>query len=152
MKYFALTILVLAFVLPASAKVTSTNKDTVQRLANELAKAFEAKDLGSLDAKKPYVGQVKIVIEHSLAGDDDKGRFVTRTFKTLKKAEQWLRSRATQDGPARETRKLQRCSNGVCRYNFSGGILHNHLYLKKFTYGSSGGRYYLKMIYLLDGD
>ena len=152
MKCLTLTVLLLAFVMSASASVPAAKKDTIQQLAKTLAKAYEAKSLGSLDAKKPYIGQVKIVIEHSLADDNDKGRFVSRTFKTLKKAEQWLRSRATDGMPARESRKLERCRSGICSYDFGGGILHNHLYLKKFTYGFSSGRYYLKTIYLLDGD
>src|SRR5262249_17387052 len=106
-----------------------------------------------LDAARPYLGSVKIIIEHSLMEDDAKGRFVVRNFKSLAKADQWLKSRETSDGfPARETRPLKRCQRGVCSFDFDGGINHNHLYLKKIAYGYSKGHPYIKTIYLLDGD
>jgi hypothetical protein len=54
--------------------------------------------------------------------------------------------------PGRESRPLVRCAKGVCTYNFDGGILHNHLYLKKISYGTRSGCPYIKTIYLLDGD
>ncbi len=145
-----LAILVLAFAL--SAKTFGQNKDSVQKLAKELAAAYEGKRLGSLDAKKPYRGSFKIVIEHSLAGDDEPGRFVTRTFSSMKKAEQWLRSRSHDGLPNRQSRPFKRCGTSVCSFDFDGGILHNQLYLKKFTFAKSGGKNYIKTVYLLDGD
>lgn len=146
----SLAILVLAFTV--SARTVTHSKDSVQKLARDLAAAYEDKKLGSLDAKKPYRGTFKIVIEHSLAGDEEPGRFVTRTFSSMKKAERWLRSRTTQGLPNRQSRKFKACGTSVCSYDFEGGILHNQLYLKKFTFGKSGGKYYIKTIYLLDGD
>jgi hypothetical protein len=117
MKYLALIVLLLAFTESASASVPVSKKETIQQLASSLAKAYKAKNLGVLDAKKPYIGQVKIVIEHSLAGDDDKGR-LTRTFKTLTKAEQWLRSRTRAGMPARAIRALDQCGKGFLRLQF----------------------------------
>jgi hypothetical protein len=108
--------------------------------------------MSGLDAQKPYLGTVRIVIENSLGEPNDKGRFVIRRFGSLAKAEAWLKSREHDEMPARESRPLQRCAKGVCTYNFDGGILHNHLYLKKITYGTRAGCPYIKTIYLLDGD
>ena len=126
---------------------------TIKQLENSLAVAFMEKTLSGLDAIRPFLGKVRIVIEHSLAGDNDSARFEIKDFKSLRQAEQWLKSRERDDGtPVREARPLLRCKGGLCLYNFEGGILHNHLYLQKFSYGLSRGRPYIKTIYLLDGD
>jgi len=127
-------------------------KQSIQDLAKAISEAYEGKTLGTLDAEKPYVGRVRIVIEHSLAEDNAKDRFVSRSFTSLAKAERWLKSREHEEMPARESRPLTRCRKGVCTYNFDSGILHNHLYLKKITYGLRGGCPHIKTIYLLDGD
>jgi hypothetical protein len=138
--------------LPAQAQSPS-GKQTIGKLEDSLAVAYMAKELGRLDAKRPYFGRVKIVIEHSLAGDDDKDRFEIKMFKTLASVEQWLNGREREDGtPFRESRDLLRCRNGLCIYNLDGGISHNHLYLKKFAYGYRRGRPFIKTIFLLDGD
>ncbi len=137
--------------LPVRA-VPQCKKQPIEDLAKAIAAAYEGKTLSSLDAQKPYSGRVRIVIEHSLAEDDAKDRFVIKWFTSLAKAESWLKSREREEQPGRETRPLVRCTKGVCTYNFDGGILHNHLYLKKTTYGIRGGCPYIKTIYLLDGD
>jgi hypothetical protein len=147
----ALALVLFALCLPVRA-VSPCKKQPVEDLAKAIAAAYEGKTLGSLDAQKPYVGKVRIVIEHSLGEDDDKDRFVIKSFTSLAKFERWLKSREHEEMPARESRPLTRCRKGVCTYNFDGGILHNHLYLKKITYGLRGGCSYIKTIYLLDGD
>jgi hypothetical protein len=148
----AFALILVIFSLPAQAQSPS-GKQTLGKLEDSLAVAFMAKELGKLDARRPYFGRVKIVIEHSLAGDDDKDRFEIKAFKTLASAEQWLNSREREDGtPFRESRDLLRCRSGLCTYNLDGGIGHNHLYLKKFTYAYRNGRPYIKTIFLLDGD
>lgn len=137
----------------SSSGGVAVSNSTIAQLENALAVAYMAKELGKLDAKHPLFGGVKIVIEHSLAGDTDKDRFEIKTFKTLAKAEQWLSSREREDGtPFRESRDLLRCRKGVCAYNLDGGISHNHLYLKKMYYGYRNGRPLIKTMYLLDGD
>ncbi len=127
-------------------------KQPIQDLAKAIAGAYEGKTLGTLDAQKPYVGRVRIVIEHSLADDNAKDRFVIRSFTSLAKAESWLKSREHEEMPGRATKPLKRCTNGICTYNFDGGIVHNTLYLKKITYGLRTGCPYIQTIYLLDGD
>lgn len=126
---------------------------TIEQLVNSLAEAYTDKALGRLDTERPYVGKVRIVIEHSLAADTAKDRFEIKEFRSLAQAEKWLGSREREDGlPAREDRPLVQCRRGVCTYNFDGGILHNHLYLRKISYGYRTGRPYIKTIFLLDGD
>lgn len=127
-------------------------KQSIENLVNAVAEAYEAKTLGTLDAQRPYASRVRIVIEHSLADDNDKGRFVIRSFASLAKAEAWLKSREHEEMPGRQSRPITKCSKGVCSYNLEGGINHNNLYLTKITYGIRNGCPYLKTIYLLDGD
>lgn len=147
----AVALILFSFSPPVHAE-SPCKTQPIGSLVTAVAEGYEAKTLGSLDAQKPYVGKVRIVIENSLAEDNAKDRFVIKSFTSLAKAESWLKSREHDGMPGRETRPLVRCAKGVCSYNFDGGILHNHLYLKKITYGSRGGCPYLKTIYLLDGD
>jgi hypothetical protein len=147
----ALALMLFGLSLPVCAQ-SGCKKQPVAALAKQLAAAYEGKSLGGLDGQKPYLGRVRIVIENSLGEPDDKGRFVIKSFTSLARAEAWLKSRERADGPGRESRPLQRCATGVCTFNFDGGILHNHLYLKKISYGIRAGCPYIKTIYLLDGD
>jgi hypothetical protein len=147
----ALALFLFALSSPGQAQ-SVCKQQPVKDLAKAIAEAYEGKTLGSLDAQRPYLGRVRIVIENSLGEPDDKGRFVIKSFRSLAKAEAWLKSREHQEGPARESRPLKRCAAGVCTFNFDGGILHNHLYLKKISYGTRSGCPYIKTIYLLDGD
>jgi hypothetical protein len=147
----ALALMLLSLALPARAQSQCKEK-TVGGLAKQIAAAYEGKSLGGLDGQRPYLGRLRIVIENSLGEPDDRGRFVIKSFTSLAKADAWLKTRERADGPGRESRPLQRCAKGVCTYNFDGGILHNHLYLKKISYGTRSGCPYIKTIYLLDGD
>jgi hypothetical protein len=125
---------------------------TIEQLAIELPDAYVKKNLGRLDRKYSVRGKVKIEIEDSLAGDDNPRKPRTKEFQSLAQGEQWLKSIARSDFPVRESRPLIACKQGSCTYDFSAGILHNHLYLKKISYGYKNGRPYLKTIYLLDGN
>jgi hypothetical protein len=147
----ALALIVFTVWSPVRAQ-SPCKKQPVADLAKQIAEAYEGKTLSGLDAQKPYLGRVTIVIENSLGEPDDKGRFVIKSFRSLAKAEAWLKSREHDEMPARESRPLVRCAKGVCTYNFDGGILHNHLYLKKISYGTRSGCPYIKTMYLLDGD
>lgn len=120
--------------------------DAVDKLATAVSEGFTTKSLGALDAQRPYVGTVKIVIEHSLSG-----RRETKTFKSLAAVERWLKRREREDGPARNSGPLLQCAKGVCEFD-QNGLLHNNLYLQKVTYGMRKGRPYIKGIYILDGD
>lgn len=125
----------------------------VEQLMKAVDDAYATGRLARLDARRPYLGKVRIVIEHSLAGDGEKGQYEIRTFRTLAAADRWLKSREREDGtPRRETRPLLECDSRMCEFDFNGGILHNHLYLQKVSYGMRRGRPYIKTIYLLDGD
>lgn len=148
------TVLGLIFIiisLPAHAQ-PPTGKKTINQLEKVLAEAYTAKDLGRLDAERPYSGKVRIVIEHSLVEDGSKDQFEIKAFRTLAQGEQWLRSRETDGFPARYLRPLLRCRKGLCTYDLNGGINHKHLYLQKIAYGYRNGRPYIKTIFLLDGD
>jgi hypothetical protein len=145
----AVAVILFSLSLPVQAE-SPCKKRTIEDLVKAVAQTYQAKTLGSLDEKKPYVGKVRIVIEHSL---DEDHRFEIKWFRSLAQVETWLKSREREEElPNRQTRPLVRCTKGVCTYDFDGGILHNHLYLKKITYGSRGGCPYIRTIYLLDGD
>jgi hypothetical protein len=150
MRKFVPALALILFALSWQAHAQSPiNKKTIERLEAALGEAFMEKSLGSLDAERPLPGRVKIVIEHSLGENE----FVVKYFKTFARAERWLKSQEREDGtPIRETRPLVRCRKGLCTYDFDGGILHNHLYLKKLAYGYRQGRPYIKTVYFLDGD
>lgn len=125
----------------------------IEQLVASLAEAYTSKSLEKLDAQRPYLSLFRIVIENSLAEPNAKDRFIIKSFRTLARAEQWLRSQETSaDTPSRQIKPLKECTKGVCTYDFDGGISHNQLYLKKVTYGVTRGRPILKTIYLLDGD
>jgi hypothetical protein len=144
---------VLMLLMPSNTVAKSPPEPgTIEQLAIELPDAYVRKNLGRLDRKYPVWGKVKIEIENSLGEDDEKNKSRTKEFQSLTQGEQWLRSRARSDFPIRESRPLIACKQGSCTYDFSAGILHNHLYLKKISYGYKNGRPYLKTIYLLDGN
>jgi len=149
-KPFVATLLIAISSLTISAK--PCKKQSIEDLQKSLAEAFAAKTMAALDADRPYLGSIRIVIEHSLAEDNDPQRFVVRRFTSFARAEKWFKSKEIEGLPGRNAMPLVKCAKGVCTYNFDGGILHNNLYLKKMTYGMRGGCPYLKSIYLLDGD
>lgn len=153
MKKFivAVAVLVSTISMPVHAQPTCKN-ETIQQLVKALGEAYESKTLGNLDADRPFAGRFRIVIEHSLADNDAKGRFVSKWFTSMAKAESWLKSREHEEMPGRSIKPLRICGKGVCTYDFDGGILHNNLYLKRITYGFRRGCPYIKTIYLLDGD
>jgi len=134
----AVALVLFSLSLPVHAE-SPCKKQTIEDLVKAVAEGYETKTLGSLDAQKPYVGKVRIVIESSLAEDNAKDRFVIKWFASLIRAERWLKSREHEEMPGRVTKPFVRCAKGVCTYNFGDGIVHNTLYLKKITYGSRGG-------------
>ena len=149
-KPFVATLLIAISSLTISAK--PCKKQSIEDLQKSLAEAFAAKTMATLDGDRPYIGSIRIVIEHSLAEDNDPQRFVVRRFTSFARTEKWFKSKEIEGLPGRNAMPLVKCAKGVCTYNFDGGILHNNLYLKKITYGMRGGCPYLKSIYLLDGD
>ena len=128
---------------PARAHA-SIQTQVAEELAKTVADAFAEGELGRLDAGRPYLGTVRIRVEHSITGE-----IVTRSFRTLAAAEQWL-NRGNQDSP-RNSGTLRRCRRGVCAFE-QEGMLHNNLYLQRITYGLRRGRAYVKAIHVIDGD
>ncbi len=127
----------------ANAEPSGSNK-SVGDMAVELADAFAAGKMGALDSEKPYLSKVTVVLEHSL-----NGRPQTKSFTSLKRANDWL----TKGRPEVNfnTAEFKRCRAGVCTF-VQNGLLHNNLYLTKFTYTTTKGRSYIKTISVLDGD
>jgi hypothetical protein len=126
--------------------LTPSEAETLEQLVNAVARAWSEGKLGSLDARRPYMGSVRIRVEHSIVD-----RVESRSFKTLAQAEHWFKRRERADGPGRNIGPLQQCSKGVCTFEQTG-MLHNNLYLQRITYGMRGGRPYIKAIHVIDGD
>lgn len=125
----------------------SSQAQTIEQLADAVAKAWSEGKLGSLDAGRPYVGSVKVVVEVQ-AGEPP--LVERKTFKTLAQVDRWFKRREREDGPGRNIGTLEQCRKGVCTFEQTG-MLHNHLYLKKITYGMRKGKPYIKAIYVDDG-
>jgi hypothetical protein len=125
----------------------SSQPQTIQQLVNAVAKAWGEGNLGSLDAGRPYVGSVRVVVEGTVGEPPMVWR---KTFRTLAQVDRWFKSRERADGPGRNVGQLQQCSKGVCTFE-QEGMLHNNLYLKKITYGMRKGKPYVKAIYIEDG-
>lgn len=143
-------ILTFVFLLLISSSVAFAQKadakETPRAFAARVAKAFEKKQLGSLDAGTRT--KVRVTIEHSLGEGADASK--TRSFTSLKSAQSWIRK---ETGPESrfESGRLKRCGTSNCDFT-RNGMLHNHLYLVGFSYGTSKGKYYVKRLWMLDGD
>ncbi len=129
---------------------------TVEKLAGEISRLFENRKLNQLDSTRPYLSTFAVRIENSLAEDGSKDQYRTQRFKTFRSAEAWLQKRDVKDEdmiyPTRESNPLISCKNGNCRYDLKG-LLHNHLFLQRFTYGyKKNGCPYVKTIFIVDGD
>lgn len=126
----------------------SPQTQTIQELANVVANAWGEGTLGTLDAGRPYVGSVRVIVEGSIGEPPLVER---KTFRTLAQIDRWFKRRERADGPGRNIGQLQQCSKGVCAFE-QEGMLHNNLYLKKITYGMKKGKPYIKAIYIEDGN
>jgi hypothetical protein len=125
----------------------SPQTQTIQELAKAVATAWGEGNLGSLDAGRPYVGSVKVVVEGTVG---EPPMIWRKTFRTLAQVDRWFKGRERADGPGRNIGQLQQCSKGVCTFE-QEGMLHNNLYLKKITYGMRRGKPYIKAIHIEDG-
>ena len=115
-------------------------------LATSIGSSFEGKTMSSLDSKKPYLANFSVTIEHSISG-----RSTTRSFKSFAALETWLTKREHDALPARNSNDFKGCRKSVCTFD-TQPILHNNLYLKRVSLGSTKGRVVVKSIRLLDGD
>ena len=161
MKYIKQLSVILALTLsvtPLSAQTQSpTKRLTIENLVDEFEIAYVADTLETLDAKRPNPVKIRVEIEYQTIPTEIK------VFKTFRGVGHWLRGRETDtEGmpvkagtttklPLRVTMPLVSCKRGLCTYDFNGGILHNHLYIQKISYGYRKGRPYLKTIFLLSG-
>ncbi|MEO6391318.1 MAG: hypothetical protein ABIP75_05655 [Pyrinomonadaceae bacterium] len=145
----------LALLVFASSTVASAHppakKWSAAALADGVATAFAGGDWSALDTARAYAGKIRVVIENSLSDDNDPDRFVTRSFSSFAAFETWLKSREHDGMPARNVSTMTGCAKGTCSFE-KDGLLHNHIYLRKVTYGMRGGSAYVKTIYILDGD
>lgn len=161
-KTVLLTVFILALGLTgfAQSKTTSTARSagqsrahllpqtqTIEQFADAVATAWGAGNLGSLDAERPYVGSVRVVVEGTVG---EPPMIWRKTFRTLAQVDRWFKSRERADGPGRNIGLLKQCSKGACTFE-QEGMLHNNLYLKKITYGMRKGKPYVKAIYIEDG-
>ncbi len=150
-NFLVISILVLSF-FAVSAQAQTSCEQTAEQIAKSVAKAFEAKKLGSLDANRASVASITVKIENSLVDDGAKGQFVTKTFKSLKAAENWFTKREVDSLPGRNSTPLISCKKGTCTFK-SEGLLHNNLYLKLVTLGYTKEKCpYIKSIYIVDGN
>ena len=120
---------------------------TVQQLVNAVAKAWGDGNLASLDASRPYVGTVRVVVEAQVGEPPNVER---KSFMTLAQIDRWFKSNERADGPSRNVGPLEKCSRGVCTFEVVG-MNHNNLFLQKITYGMRKGKPYIKAIYIADG-
>jgi hypothetical protein len=130
-----------------NAGEASYPKQSLEQLVTNVAFAWSEGNLSSLDARRPYVGSVRVVVEVQ-AGEPS--LVERKTFRTLAQIDRWFKQRARGDGLRRNMGSFEQCSKGVCTFEQSG-MLHNNLYLKKITYGMRKGRPYIKAIYIDDG-
>ena len=134
-----------------SAQMSSSSK-TPEQLAASVARSYVNKDLRALKREGYSYRSVRIVVEHSLGGDEVKPSIEDATFRSFADADRWLAARGPAEYPFnRQTQPLRNCSKGICTYD-APALLHNTLFLTRVTYGVRGGRTYVKTIYFVDGD
>jgi hypothetical protein len=149
----------------SAASLSIYRRNSLEQTVDAFEKAYIAGDLGSLDRQFPRricangkrsstcTGSLTIQIKHSLRPDDHTENI---SFSSFAAAEKWLRKSRHGGMISRSVKPRQKCEQGVCSYDFSDGISHNHLYVKSIKYGYINYRdaddYYIKEIYLLDGD
>jgi hypothetical protein len=157
-KQLAITIALVLSIMPLSVRAQSRSKKlTIGKLEDVFSTAFAIDTLETLDAKYPNRAKMRVEIGYTSIEPDIK------VFDTFGALGRWLRSmeRETDGGPSkggstmklplRVTMPLVGCRQGACTYDFDGGILHNHLYLKKISYGYRKGRPFIKSIFLING-
>lgn len=140
-RNFMIALIFLASSVAANAQATSP-----RRLASKVEIAY-LYGLGELDGKHLINGRLRVVVEDSLSEETE-----THYFRSFRAMERWLKKGQREDGtPRRATGDLGSCNNTRCVVVYKNGILHNHLYLQKITFGYRNGRRYIKEIRLLDG-
>ncbi len=130
----------------AKATKASNPKQSIEQLATNVAFAWSEGNLSSLDARRPFVGSVTVIVEATISD----APIERKSFRTFAQIDKWFKSREREDGPRRNMGTLEQCSKGICTFEQTG-MLHNNLYLRKITYGLRKGQPYIKAIYIEDG-
>ncbi len=120
---------------------------TIEPLAKKVANNFAAKKLATLDKERPYLDAVQFVVEHSITDN-----YEVEEMPNLAAIDRWLTGQEVDGFPAREVRPLLWCKKGLCVFDLSAGIAHNHRYVQKLTYGFYADCPYIKSVFLIDGD
>lgn len=143
-----LFVALLLLLLPCCAMAADRcEHDKIEPLVHRLAQAWANRALASLDDEKPRLGPVRFMIEHALTDERE-----SRRSNTLHDMDAWLSGFETGGFPVREARPLLRCRKGLCVFDLSAGIAHNHWYLEKVSYKMRGGCAWIGTVYVLDGD
>ena len=147
--YFLIfTLLILFCASFAMAQPKLQNKQ-IAPIAVQIAEAYKAKKLSSLDRAQLIRGSVKIVV-----GYVEETSETVRRFRSFKALERWLDNRVAKglDNPGRYVRTFTGCRQGSCGFDDDGGSLHNQLYLSEILYGYRKGRPFIKALHLWNGD
>lgn len=151
-RFLIFVLLTLAGALVVSAQSAFKNKG-IERVAAQIVEAYNAENLGRLDAARLVRGRVRIVIEFMSSSDEDAPPDEVGRFRSFGAAERWLKKRnqryATSFG---RTQTFTGCARGVCGFEQMNGILHNQLYLSEIRYGYRKNRPFIKAIYFLNSD
>lgn len=151
MKLFFLFSAFLFTVSVVNAQTTCKNQSVTQ-LANDIAKAFQEKNLEKIDATRPFINNITVRVENSLSEDKDPNRFEYKKLKNFTQFEKWLKSSETEGLPNRTSEPLINCKKGICKYNIKG-LLHNTWFLQKFSYGYKKDKCpFIKSVFLIDGN
>jgi hypothetical protein len=144
----ALALLAAAYMSPTSAGETACEFKTIEQLAKQFVAEYPKKRLASLDAKRPYIDGVQVVIDHSITGE-----YEVEEVSSFEELERWLKSLEPQPGfPARETRPVLWCKKGLCVFDFNEGLKHNTLFPQKIIYSYKNGCPYVKTVFFWHGD
>jgi hypothetical protein len=120
----------------------------VVSFAGELAQRYESKEMAKLDAKYNLYS-FEVVSEHSLSEDGEHERKTVANFSAL---ESWLKSNTTSGLPYRAIRKLEKCGEGLCLFDYFEGVSHSHLYLYSFEFSGTNKCAKLTRVNLYNGD
>jgi hypothetical protein len=116
------------------------------RLSNDIAAAYKADGLATLDKGYCSVKELEVRIEHSIS----EGPARTEHFRTFRDAQAWLVQQRAGGFPVPAVWERRECAKGACRYD--GNQLHNHLFLREVEiYPLRNGVFGVRLV-LEDGD
>ncbi|HEX8249194.1 MAG TPA: hypothetical protein VF599_13540 [Pyrinomonadaceae bacterium] len=152
-RFLIFALLIVAGAAAAFAQQSPFKNKGIERVMAQIVEAYDAENLGSLDAARLIRGRVRIVIGFMSSSSEEEPPDEVARFRSFGAAERWLKKRnqkyATSFGRAQA---FTGCSKGACGFEQSSGILHNQLYLSEIRYGYRQGRPFIKTIYFLNSD